>query len=85
MEDERERLSEAMKRVLMQSDIARMKEDIDDINETLYNDGKGIVYDVKHLKRHNDSGHGRATAFINIISVLISFIVMILMIIEKMK
>lgn len=85
MENERERLSDAVQRVIMQNEIARIKEDIDDINETLYNDGKGIVYEVKHLKRREESGAGRAASVINVLSVVISFLVMLLMIIEKMK
>lgn len=85
MENEREKVSEAIQRVVMQNEIAKLREEVDDINDTLYNDGKGIVFDVKHLKRKDDSGAGRAAAYINIMSVLISFIVMILMILEKMR
>lgn len=85
MENDRERVSEALQRVVMQNDIARMKEDIADIEETLYNDGKGIVYDVKNLKRYHESGNSRAANWINVVSVIISFVVMILLILEKLK
>lgn len=62
-----------------------LEENIKEINETLYNDGKGIVYDVKQLKYSAQSNNSRFAAIINVISVLISFVVMILLIIEKMK
>lgn len=61
-----------------------LEENIKEINETLYNDGKGIVYDVKQLKHNAQSNAGRFTAVINVLSIIISFIVMLLMIIEKL-
>lgn len=85
MEEERERISVALQRVVMQNDIANLKKEVDNIKVTLYNDGKGIAYDVRYLKRHHESGHGRTTSVINVLSVIISFVVMILLIIEKMK
>lgn len=84
MENERERLSEAVQRVVMQNEIARLKEDVEDINNTLYNDGKGIVYDVRQLKHVHQSGIGRTATIINVISVLISLVVMLLMLIERL-
>ena len=85
MENEREKVSAAIQRVVMQNEIAKLREEVDDINETLYNDGKGIVFDVRHLKHQAESGAGRAATVINVVSVVISFVVMILMILEKMK
>lgn len=85
MENEREKVSAAIQRVVMQNEIAKLREEVDDINETLYNDGKGIVFDVRQLKHQAESGAGRAATVINVVSVVISFVVMILMILEKMK
>lgn len=85
MEDQREKLSAAVKIRVLENEIEHLKDDIEDINKTLYNDGQGMVYDVRQLKHINKSSAGRATAVINVISVLISFVVMILMILEKMK
>ncbi len=62
-----------------------IEENIREISKTLYNDGQGIVYDVKILKDKDRSGSNRTSAVINVISVLISFIVMILLILEKIK
>jgi hypothetical protein len=61
-----------------------LEENIKEINETLYNDGKGIVYDVRQLKHDRNSSAGRFTSVINVLSIVISFIVMLLMIIEKL-
>lgn len=62
-----------------------VEENIKEISKTLYNDGQGIVYDVKILKENAKSDSNRSAAVINVISVIISFVVMILLIIEKMK
>lgn len=85
MEDEREKVSQAIQRVVMQNEIAKLRDDVDEINETLYNNGKGIVFDVRQLKHKDESGVGRNAAVINVISVIISFVVMMLMILEKMN
>lgn len=82
---EQNRLSSEVKIRVLENEIEHLKDDIDDINKTLYNDGQGMVYDVKQLKYNGKSSASRASAIINVVSVLISFIVMILMIIEKMK
>lgn len=65
--------------------LEQIEDDIEDINKTLYNDGQGMVYDVRQLKHDRRSQASRVAAVINFVSVLISFIVMILMIIEKAK
>jgi len=62
-----------------------LEENIREISKTLYNDGQGIVYDVKQLKHASQSNSSRFAAVINVISVIISFVVMILLIIEKMR
>lgn len=62
-----------------------LEENIREISKTLYNDGQGIVYDVKQLKNNAQSNSGRVTSVINVISVAISFVVMLLLILEKMK
>jgi len=85
MENERQRLSTQVQIRILENEIEHLKEDMEDVNKTLYNDGQGMVYDVKQLKHNNQSSSSRAAAIINVISVLISFVVMILMIIEKTK
>ena len=62
-----------------------LEENIREISKTLYNDGQGIVYDVKQLKHNAQSNSGRVASVINVISVAISFVVMLLLILEKMK
>ena len=61
-----------------------LEENIREINKTLYNDGQGIVYDVKQLKHAAQSNTSRFAAAINVISVVISFVVMLLLILEKL-
>lgn len=85
MENNREEIAHTVKIRILENDLEHLKDDVNDINKTLYNDGKGIVYDVKQLKTMAESGAGRTAAYINAVSVFISFIVMILMILEKMK
>lgn len=83
MEEERQRLGTEFQIQLLRQEVAHMKEDLEDVNETLYNDGKGLVYDVRQIKHNSQSSASRLAAIINVVSVFISFIVMILMILEK--
>ncbi len=85
MENERQRVSTQVQIQILKNEVSHLKDDMDDVNKTLYNDGEGLVYDVKQLKYNSQSSASRAAAIINVISVVISFVVMIMMVLEKMK
>lgn len=85
MENQRTELGHSVKIKILENELEHIKDDIEVINKTLYNDGQGMVFDVREIKHNYKSSAGRASAIINVFSVLISFIVMILMILEKMK
>ncbi len=83
MENERQKLSTEVQIRILQNEIEHMKDDIEDHAQTLYNDGKGIVYHVNQLKRDSDSMQGRWAAIISILSVLISLVAVLLQIFDK--
>jgi len=80
---EENRLSEQVRIRVLENEIEHLKDDIEDINKTLYNDGQGMVFDVRQLKNDKRSSSGRVAVAFNIISILISLAVVVLMLMER--
>lgn len=72
MEHERERLEALVKIRLLELEIEHLQDDVDDLNKTVYNDGRGIVFDVQKLKHDKTSSAARWSAIISVLAVLIS-------------
>lgn len=72
MEKEREHLEALVKIRLLELELEHIRDDVDDLNKTVYNDGKGIVYDVVQLKHDRTSAAARWSAIIATLAVLIS-------------
>ncbi|HMG93456.1 MAG TPA: hypothetical protein VK589_25535 [Chryseolinea sp.] len=83
MENEKEKLEVLYKTRLLELKIEHLEDDVEVINKTLYNDGQGMVYDVRQLKYDKRSSSGRMAFAFNIISILISLVVVVLMILER--
>jgi len=57
---------------LLENELVHLRDDVDSHDQTLYNDGKGIVFDVRQLKSDRHSSAVRWSAVISTLAVLIS-------------
>lgn len=78
MENERQKLSDQVQIQILRNEIEHLKDDVDDLNSTIYNDGKGMVFDVRQLKNDKSSSAARWSTVISVLAVLMSLISVIL-------
>lgn len=78
MENERHKLSTEVKIRILENEIDHIKDDIEDHSRTLYNDGHGIVFDVRKLKTEKESSKASWAAVLAVLSVLISLLSVIM-------
>lgn len=57
---------------VLENELEHLRDDVDAHDQTLYNDGKGIVFDVRQLKHDRSSKEARWSAIIATLAVLIS-------------
>lgn len=72
MENEREKLATEVKIRLLELELEHLRDDVNDLNTTVYNDGKGIVFDIKQLKYDRSSSAARWSAVVSTLAVLIA-------------
>lgn len=83
MENERERVSCEIKIRVLEMKIEYMEDQIQDLNKTIYNDGQGMVFDVRQLKHEKATSSARWAAVISVLSVLIALMTFLMQILEK--